>query len=100
MRSFKRIQIRQITHAKTEGTVEHILNLVQRIDPNIEDLEILSNDGKRFSLYLQHRDIGLAPINIFGEGVQRILAIALNLLTVQNGVLLIMANSHFLALPV
>ncbi|MEN8218839.1 MAG: AAA family ATPase [Pseudomonadota bacterium] len=88
-RRFKRVQMRQLTHAKTEGFLEQVLNLVQRIDPNIENLEILSNDGKRFSLYFLHREIGLAPVNLFGEGVQRILALALSLSSVQNGVLLI-----------
>jgi predicted ATP-dependent endonuclease of OLD family len=83
------IQIRQITRAKTEGTIEQVLNLIQRIDPNIEDLEILSSDGTRAWFYLQHKEIGLAPLNIFGEGIQRILAIALSLSSVQNGVLLI-----------
>jgi len=48
-------------------------------------LEILSENKKRFSVYLQHKEIGLAPITIFGEGVQRILDIALSLLNVQNG---------------
>jgi len=87
---FKRAQImRQITHTKTEGTIKHLLKIINKIDPNIENLEILSKDGRRFSVYLQHREIGLAPITLFGDGVQRILDIALSLLNVQNGILLI-----------
>jgi len=85
----KRVQMRQITHTKTSGTIKHLLNMVQQIEPNIENLEILSKDGRQFSVYLQHKEIGLAPITIFGEGVQRILDIALSLLNVQNGILLI-----------
>jgi AAA15 family ATPase/GTPase len=86
----KRAKImRQITHTKTEGTIKQLLNIINKIDPNIENLEILSKDGRRFSVYLQHKEIGLAPITLFGDGVQRILDIALSLLNVQNGVLLI-----------
>jgi len=50
----------------------------------IENLEILSNDGKQFSLYFQHQKIGLVPINMFGEGIQRSLALVLNLLGMQQ----------------
>ena len=85
----KRVQMRQMTHAKTKGFAEQVLNLIQQIDPGIENLEILSNDGKRFSLYFQHQKIGLAPVNMFGEGVQRALALVLGLSGMQNGVLLI-----------
>jgi predicted ATP-dependent endonuclease of OLD family len=85
----KRAQMRQMTHAKTKGFAEQVLLMIQQIDPGIENLEILSNDGKRFSLYFQHRELGLVPVNMFGEGVQRSLAIVLSLSTLQNGVLLI-----------
>jgi len=85
----KRVQMRQMTHAKTTGFAEQVLHLIQQIDPGIENLEILSNDGKRFSLYFQHRQIGLAPVNMFGEGLQRSLALVLSLSGMQNGVLLI-----------
>jgi len=83
------IQIKQLTEAKKKDTVEHVLNLIRRIDPKIEALEILSNDGTQPSLYLRQTEIGLAPLNIFGEGLQRSLAIALSLSSTQNGILLI-----------
>jgi AAA15 family ATPase/GTPase len=83
------IQIKQLTEAKKKDTVEHVLNLIRRIDPKIEDLEILSSDGTQSSLYIRQTGMGLAPLNIFGEGLQRSLAIALSLSSVQNGILLI-----------
>jgi len=85
----EQIQIKQLTEAKKKDTVEHVLNLIRRIDPKIEDLEILSNDGTQSSLYIRQADMGLAPLNIFGEGLQRSLAIALSLSSTQNGILLI-----------
>lgn len=85
----KRLQMRQMTYAKTKGFAQPVLNLIQQMDPDIENLEILSNDGKQFSLYFQHQKIGLVPINMFGEGIQRSLALVLNLLGMQNGILLI-----------
>jgi AAA15 family ATPase/GTPase len=81
--------IKQITQTKTEGRIKHLINIIRKIDPNIENLEILSQDGRRLSVYLQHQKMGLAPITLFGDGVQRILDIALSLLNVQNGILLI-----------
>jgi predicted ATP-dependent endonuclease of OLD family len=80
--------LHQLTHAKLSGTVDLVLQLLQKIDPGVETLEILYSMGSP-SLYLQHRETGFAPVGIFGDGLQRSLAIALSALSTPNGILLI-----------
>ncbi len=51
----KRVQMRQMTHAKTTGFAEQVLHLIQQIDSGIENLEILSNDGKQLHIVITTR---------------------------------------------
>lgn len=46
-------------------------------------------EGKRPRLMIRHKQIGLAPISVFGDGVRRALSIALAIPSAQNGLLLI-----------
>ena len=71
-----------------------MLSLLQQLDQNqsIVDLEILLSPeitSSRFSIYIQHKKLGLAPLSSFGDGMRRLLHIALKLASVRGGVLLI-----------
>jgi len=59
------------------------------MDSEITDLVILSPTGKRPSLYIDHKLVGISPLSAFGDGVRRLLFIALTLAKVKGGVLLI-----------
>lgn len=65
-----------------------VLELIRSFDENIIDIQILSPTGKS-NLYIEHKELGFAPLYVFGDGFKRTLIIALTLLTANNGVLLI-----------
>ena len=66
-----------------------VLELIQSFDDNILDIEITSTPTARATLAIKHKDIGFAPLYVFGDGFKRTLLIALTVLTTANGVLLI-----------
>ena len=85
----EQIQVSQLTEATLSGTKFSALELVQLLDPDVTELEILSRQGIRPTLYVQHRRTGFTPLSVLGDGVRRVLTFALNLLSVKHGVLLI-----------
>lgn len=67
---------------------DEILHLVRFFDDQIVDLMILS--PKYFgNLYIEHQKLGLAPLDIFGDGMKKTIAIALALQSARDGILLI-----------
>jgi hypothetical protein len=64
-----------------------VLELLQPFDNNILDIQILSTP--RATLYIKHRELGFAPLYIFGDGLKRTLVMALALLNTAKGVLLV-----------
>jgi ABC-type Na+ transport system ATPase subunit NatA len=87
----EQVQImRRFTEATLEGIAKSdVLDMVRLMDPGVEDMEILSRQGIRPTLYIRHKDVGLSPLSAFGDGMRRILMIALTLPTVRNGLLLV-----------
>jgi AAA15 family ATPase/GTPase len=82
-------KLSQIILQEEDGKVK-VLELIRSFDDNILDIEIItSTPTARATLYIKHKDIGFAPLYIFGDGFKRILTIALTALTTANGVLLI-----------
>jgi AAA15 family ATPase/GTPase len=65
------------------------LDLIRSFDNNILDIQILSTPTARATLYIEHKELGFAPLYVFGDGFKRTLVIALTLLTTASGVLLI-----------
>ena len=59
------------------------------MDGEIIDLEILSVGELRPSIHINHKLLGFSPLSAFGDGVRRLLFIALTLAKVRGGVLLI-----------
>lgn len=66
-----------------------VLELIRSLDDNILDVQILSTPGARATLYIKHKELGFAPLYVFGDGFKRTLVIALTLLTTSGGVLLV-----------
>ncbi len=89
-RRFNNIQIK-----KQEGK---ILKILQKIEPDIHDLSVGSDD-------ILYCDVGfneLVPVNIVGEGINRLLSIILAIYEASNGILLIdeVENGfHYSSLP-
>lgn len=65
-----------------------ILNLIRFFDSDIIDIMILS--PKQFGdIYIEHQKLGLTPLDIFGDGIKKTLAMALALQSAKGGILLI-----------
>ena len=81
-------KLSQIILQEEDGKVK-VLELIRSFDDNILDIEITSTPTARATLAIKHKDIGFAPLYVFGDGFKRTLMIALTALTTANGVLLI-----------
>ncbi|MBD2130558.1 AAA family ATPase [Microcoleus sp. ZQ-A2] len=85
-------QLRLLSKASFQNFKPDVINLLRQVDPGIIDIEILlapDSISSRFNAYIHHKKFGLAPLSIFGDGVRRLLHIALKLASVQGGILLI-----------
>lgn len=70
------------------GNERRTLDLIKRIEPNIVDVRVLVTQREPM-LYLKDARAGFLPVSSFGDGIRRILALALALPRAANGVLLI-----------
>jgi AAA15 family ATPase/GTPase len=86
-------QFRLLSEARYKNFKTDVVELLKSVDSNIDDIEILADSGSvsrtQFSIYIQHAKLGLAPLNTFGDGIRRLLHIALKLVRVRGGLLLI-----------
>lgn len=85
-------QIRLFSEARFQNFKHDVLHLLQQLDKNISDIEILLSPesiSSRFNIFIQHERLGLAPISTFGDGVRRLLHIALKLVSARGGILLV-----------
>ena len=73
---------------KEENNKDDILDLIRLFDEEITDIQILSPNNKP-TLYIEHKQLGFAPLYVFGDGFKRTLVMVLSLLTITDGVLLI-----------
>ena len=81
-------RLSRIIRQEEDGKNE-VLELIRSFDNNILDIEILSMPTAIATLYIKHKELGLAPLYVFGDGFKRALVIALTLLTTAKGVLLV-----------
>ena len=85
-------QIRLLSDASFYNFKSDVLALLIQMDQNISDIEILlppESTSSRTNIYIQHQKLGLVPLSSFGDGVRRLLHIALKLASVKGGILLI-----------
>ncbi|MFM6461214.1 MAG: AAA family ATPase [Planktothrix sp.] len=65
-----------------------ILNLINFFDPDIIDIMILT-PKQLGNIYIDHQKLGLTPLDIFGDGIKKTLAMALAIQSAKDGILLI-----------
>jgi hypothetical protein len=84
-------QLRLLSEARFHDLKDDVLVLLRQMDSNISDIEILLSPGSfsHFNIYIQHNLLGLAPLSTFGDGVRRLLHIALKLAAAKGGILMI-----------
>jgi ABC-type Mn2+/Zn2+ transport system ATPase subunit len=83
------LQLKGLSTATQQGWKDDVLSLLRRIDPSILSLEILSLDGRSPALFVDYKGVGLAPLSTLGDGLRRIISIALAIGNLKNGLLLI-----------
>jgi len=85
-------QLRLLSEARFQDFKADVIALLKQVDPRIIDIEILLSPdaiSSRPNAYIQHEKLGLAPLSTFGDGIRRLLHIALKLASVRGGILLI-----------
>jgi hypothetical protein len=80
-------QVERFSRVALDREVTEILEPIRQFDPGILGLQIIENGGT--SLYVDHKKTGLTPLSAFGDGVRRVVMMALTLPQVKDGVLLI-----------
>ncbi|MGK7945416.1 MAG: ATP/GTP-binding protein [Microcystaceae cyanobacterium] len=82
-----------LTEAIKLGLKSNLITLLNIFDQQIKDLVILDSPNISSLLvpeiYIEHDKLGLIPISAFGDGVRRLVFIALQLVQLKNGILLI-----------
>lgn len=82
-------QLRGLTRATIDDNRAGIVELLGDLDPNVLGVEIIANKAGNAVLALRHRDVGVAPIHVFGDGVRRALMIAMAIQQCRGGLLLL-----------
>ena len=85
-------QLKLLSEASFQDFKAEVVVLLRQVDPGIIDIEILlppNSIAPRAMAYIQHEKFGLAPLSTFGDGIRRLLHIALRLASVRGGILLI-----------
>jgi hypothetical protein len=85
----ERVQLTRLSAATQAGWKGESVELLHAIDPKIIDLEILSPEGRRAQLAVRHEILGVAPLSSFGEGIRRIIMLALSVPPIRGGTLLV-----------
>lgn len=75
------------------GERKKLIDALQLFDPKIIGVELLIEDitdkYQRPTPYIEHEDLGIVPITMFGEGLRKVLIIASRVIRSRNSVLLI-----------
>ena len=85
----EQLQIKLLTDAILKNIKPEIVELISMIDSEIIDLDILDPTGKKSRLYVIHKTLGFTPLSAFGDGVRRLLFMALTIAKLKDGILLI-----------
>jgi hypothetical protein len=92
---FRAIPARRYSDARRSGPTATVVDLLSAIDPRITGIEVLAARGPvpfksaEAVLYLRDQRAGLLPVEAFGDGMRRILVLALAISAARGGVLLI-----------
>lgn len=72
-----------------ERLKDDVVRMMQKLAPDVEDIEIRSPQGRGAVVHLYHSGIGHVPLTVEGDGMRRALAFASAATLAKNGVLLL-----------
>ncbi len=83
--------LRKITPIlKSKDKKTQVLEVIRYFAEKITDIQTFPTaNAKVESLQIEHQDLGWVPLDVFGDGLKRTVAIAVTLMDAKNGVLLI-----------
>lgn len=81
----EQLQLERLTELTKSGTKQPIIDVLRRFDPAIRDIEILADKGRTPVLTIVHEISGHTPVSAFGDGLRRVLYIALLLPSLGGG---------------
>lgn len=64
---------------------DSIVELLKKFDADIDGIRIGSFSGERPALYIKHRQLGEAPLSIFGDATRRAVLLTSTLLSLKDG---------------
>lgn len=64
---------------------DDIVELLKKFDTDIEGIRIGSFGGQRPAIYIKHRQLGEAPLSVFGDATRRAVLLTSTLLSLKNG---------------
>lgn len=67
-----------------------ILELIRKFDPNVMDINIASFRGVRPAINLVHKNLGSAPLSIFGDALRRAVLLANTIYSLKGGGVLLL----------
>lgn len=82
-------QARRFTDIVFKQEGDFLLDLMRIFDPAIHNIQILTPDPMTSGLFVTHQNLGVVPLSLFGDGLRRVVMIALALSSVRGGILLI-----------
>jgi len=64
---------------------DDIVELLQDFDADIDGIQIASFSGERAAIYIKHKQLGIAPLSVFGDATRRAVLLTSTLLSLKNG---------------
>jgi hypothetical protein len=83
--------VRSVSRTRLSGAEDSgqpMVELLQAFDPDVMGLEVLAPQGPS-AVYIRHRRLGVVPVYTMGDGLRRVLTMALALYRARGGVLLV-----------
>jgi ABC-type branched-subunit amino acid transport system ATPase component len=82
-------QVTGLSRATEHGLKDQVVAALQLMDEDIIDLHIVDRTASKSTVMIEHKRVGMAPVAAFGDGLRRVLAIALSVPFAARGVLLL-----------
>ncbi|MDM8550907.1 AAA family ATPase [Desulfobacterales bacterium HSG2] len=83
------VGIKEYDSSVKRGYDKKCLELMQKIDPDIEDISILLTADGTPQLFVSHKKLGRTPLGNFGDGIKRMYLIAASMTACEGGVFFI-----------
>jgi predicted ATPase len=85
----ERLEVQALSNIAENGGTRALIEGMQMLDRDIEDVFVADPTGKWSRVRIRHRGLGVAPVNVFGDGMRRVLSLALAVVNARDGLVMI-----------